>query len=81
MYFVYDIGGTFVKFALMENNGTVKMKDKFPTTAKSAEELVAQMVEKRRPIGRSEGHSCELSGSGRYGKRRDLPRWLAIIYA
>ncbi|EAC3183410.1 ROK family protein, partial [Listeria monocytogenes] len=28
MYFVYDIGGTFVKFALMENNGTVKMKDK-----------------------------------------------------
>ncbi|EFR92258.1 ROK family protein [Listeria innocua FSL S4-378] len=30
MYFVYDIGGTFVKFALMENNGTVKMKDKFP---------------------------------------------------
>lgn len=50
MYFVYDIGGTFVKFALMENNGTVKMKDKFPTTAKSAEELVAQMVEKWRPI-------------------------------
>ncbi|MBC1740386.1 ROK family protein [Listeria seeligeri] len=46
MYFVYDIGGTFVKFALMENNGNIKMKDKFPTTAKSAEELVAQMVEK-----------------------------------
>ncbi|MBC2039085.1 ROK family protein [Listeria marthii] len=49
MYFVYDIGGTFIKFALMENNGTIKMKDKFPTTAKSAEELVEQMVEKWRP--------------------------------
>lgn len=49
MYFVYDIGGTFVKFALMENNGNIKMKDKFPTTAKSAEELVAQMVEKFLP--------------------------------
>ncbi|MBC2186149.1 ROK family protein [Listeria sp. FSL L7-0253] len=49
MYFVYDIGGTFIKFALMENNGTIKMKDKFPTTAKSAEELVGQMVEKWRP--------------------------------
>lgn len=56
MYFVYDIGGTFVKFALMENNGTVKMKDKFPTTAKSAEELVAQMVEKWRP------YSTEVKG-------------------
>lgn len=33
----------------MENNGTIKMKDKFPTTAKSAEELVEQMVEKWRP--------------------------------
>lgn len=41
MYFVYDIGGTFIKFALMENNGAIKMKDKFPTTAKSADELVA----------------------------------------
>ncbi len=49
MYFVYDIGGTFIKFALMENNGNIKMKDKFPTTAKSAEELVAQMVEKFLP--------------------------------
>ncbi len=49
MYFVYDIGGTFIKFALMKNNGNIKMKDKFPTTAKSAEELVAQMVEKFLP--------------------------------
>ncbi|MEE9728469.1 ROK family protein [Listeria seeligeri] len=49
MYFVYHIGGTFIKFALMENNGNIKMKDKFPTTAKSAEELVAQMVEKFLP--------------------------------
>lgn len=49
MYFVYDIGGTFIKFALVENNGNIKMKDKFPTTAKSAEELVAQMVEKFLP--------------------------------
>ncbi|MBC1577882.1 ROK family protein [Listeria seeligeri] len=49
MYFVYDIGGTFIKFALMENNGNIKMKDKFPTTVKSAEELVAQMVEKFLP--------------------------------
>lgn len=49
MYFVYDIGGTFIKFALMENNGVIKMKDKFPTTAKSAEELVAQMIEKFSP--------------------------------
>lgn len=50
MYFVYDIGGTFIKFALMENNGAIKMKDKFPTTAKSADELVAQMVEKFKPF-------------------------------
>lgn len=33
----------------MEQNGTIKMKDKFPTTAKSAEELVRQMVEKWLP--------------------------------
>ncbi|WP_271004587.1 ROK family protein [Listeria seeligeri] len=53
MYFVYDIGGTFIKFALMENNGNIKMKDKFPTTAKSAEELVAQMVEKFLPYNQA----------------------------
>ncbi|EDG4116126.1 ROK family protein [Listeria monocytogenes] len=63
MYFVYDIGGTFVKFALMENNGTVKMKDKFPTTAKSAEELVAQMVEKWRPY-RTEVEGIAVSCPG-----------------
>lgn len=40
MYFVYDIGGIFVKFVLMENNGMVKMKDKFFIIVKSVEEFV-----------------------------------------
>ncbi|EUJ30157.1 ROK family protein [Listeria cornellensis] len=49
MYFVYDLGGTFIKYALMDRAGTVVMKDKFPTNVKSAEDLVAQMVEKFQP--------------------------------
>ncbi|AQY49682.1 putative transcriptional regulator/putative N-acetyl-D-glucosamine kinase [Listeria weihenstephanensis FSL R9-0317] len=49
MYFVYDIGGTFIKYALMDRAGTVVMKDKFPTNVKNAEDLVAQLVDKFLP--------------------------------
>ncbi|WP_239255677.1 ROK family protein [Listeria ilorinensis] len=46
MYMVFDIGGTFVKYAWMNSSGIIQEKGKFPTTAKSPEELIAQMTEK-----------------------------------
>ncbi|WP_099221532.1 ROK family protein [Listeria costaricensis] len=46
MYMVFDIGGTFVKFARMNGGGIIQEKGKFPTNAKSPEELIAQMTEK-----------------------------------
>lgn len=45
MYIVFDIGGTFVKHALMSRDGRIIKEDKFPTPNTSTEELVDKMVE------------------------------------
>lgn len=34
MYLVYDVGGTFIKYALMEGDGGIVKKDKLPTPVK-----------------------------------------------
>lgn len=31
MYLVFDVGGTFIKFALMDKNGEIEETGKFPT--------------------------------------------------
>lgn len=39
MYLVYDVGGTFIKYALMEGSGEIVKKDKLPTPVKQGQGL------------------------------------------
>lgn len=45
MYLVFDIGGTFVKHALMSSDGEISDVNKFPSPSNSVEVLVDKMVE------------------------------------
>ena len=63
-YLVFDIGGTFVKYALMNENADILENDKIPTCKDSAEALLASMKEiADKYAGRFEG--CAISMPGR----------------
>ena len=63
-YLVFDIGGTFVKYALMNENADILENDKIPTCKESAEGLLASMkVIADQYAGRFEG--CAISMPGR----------------
>ena len=45
MYMIFDIGGSFVKYAVMDRSGNIYIKDKFPTPKTSYQELLAKMTD------------------------------------
>ena len=38
MYMVFDIGGTFVKYAILDRSGNIFIQGKFPTPQQSLDE-------------------------------------------
>ncbi|MBO6047687.1 MAG: ROK family protein [Erysipelotrichaceae bacterium] len=45
MYLVFDVGGTFIKYGLLNDHGEVLEKDKIPTTIDDAEGFLQSMVD------------------------------------
>lgn len=43
MYMVFDIGGTFVKYAILDRSGNIFIQGKFPTPQQSLDELLLEM--------------------------------------
>ena len=70
-YLVFDIGGTFVKYALMNDHAEILENNKIPTDRESAEGLLASMKEVAdRYEGRFEG--CAVSMPGRIDTKNGI---------
>lgn len=44
MYLVFDIGGTFVKYGLLDDHGSIKEKGKFPTIRDDLDKFLDELV-------------------------------------
>lgn len=68
MYLVFDVGGTFVKYALMDAEGEIIKKDKLPTPVKPGQgtadfvELIAGIYEDYKKEYDIEGIAMDLPG-------------------
>ena len=70
-YLVFDIGGTFVKYALMNDHAEILENSKIPTNRESAEGLLLSMKEVAdRYEGRFEG--CAVSMPGRIDTKNGI---------
>ncbi|MGX8680518.1 MAG: ROK family protein, partial [bacterium] len=45
MYLVFDVGGTFIKYGLLNNEGVVLEKDKIPTETENKEKFILSLVD------------------------------------
>lgn len=68
MYLVFDVGGTFVKYALMQENGEIVKKDKLPTPVKQGQgiedfvELIGSIYDSYSKKYEIEGIAMDLPG-------------------
>ncbi len=62
-YFVLDMGGTFVKYALMNENKEILEQGKFPSVLSDMDSFLASLDEHIRPfLGRFEGIAVSMPG-------------------
>ncbi len=70
-YVVFDIGGTFIKYALMGEDAAILEHGKIPTPKGEREKLIDALAETARPwLGRASG--CAVSMPGRIDPARGL---------
>ena len=50
-YLVLDIGGTFVKYAIMDENATFIEQGKVPANTSSEEHMIASLEEVHKTVG------------------------------
>ena len=77
MYLVFDVGGTFVKYAWMSMDGNIQEKGKYPTPTKEGEsvpefvESLGQIYDKYKDQG---GAGNALSLPGLYAAEKAINR-------
>lgn len=72
MYLVFDIGGTFIKHAVMDSAGTIISKAKRPTPKKSLNDLLTCLFSVIAAEKTNQRDCGKLSRHGRYKERHDL---------